>query len=89
MQVEALPSWTCTQLRSGATCKSSASDWGSVVRRAAAAQRLEVSVILVSLFERPLPMLLHHKLLCAQLAVSLHMRHCSRIVALASMDAAL
>ncbi|CAL8471179.1 g10721 [Coccomyxa elongata] len=40
-EVEASPSWTCTQLRSGATCKSSASDWGSVVRRAAAAQRLE------------------------------------------------
>ncbi|BDA46570.1 hypothetical protein COCOBI_09-0220 [Coccomyxa sp. Obi] len=40
-EVEASPSWTCMQLRSGATCKSSASDWGTVVRRAAAAQRLQ------------------------------------------------
>ncbi|KAK9845126.1 hypothetical protein WJX74_010866 [Apatococcus lobatus] len=32
-------SWTCSLLRPGATCRTSANDWGATVRRAAAATR--------------------------------------------------
>ncbi|KAK9919052.1 hypothetical protein WJX75_009029 [Coccomyxa subellipsoidea] len=68
-EVEGSPSWTCAQLRSGASCKSSAGDWASAVRRGAAAQRiaerahsapLELSARFAQAPDQALPGQVHH-----------------------------